>query len=114
MEENNEEINIEIENQYLKEQVKDLIQIIDLMALDLLNISKGNYNINEKEYLSNLIKPFKNKVKIIEKTEENELQYLNIYVENDGYITLPGFEANTMYKGMKSDKEYTLKELGLD
>ena len=52
MEEDNEKINIEIENQHLKEQNEELKQIIDLMSLDLLNISKGNFNINEKQYSS--------------------------------------------------------------
>lgn len=50
MEENNKEVNIEIENQHLKEQNEELKQIIDLMSLDFLNISKGNYNIKEKQY----------------------------------------------------------------
>ena len=52
MEENSEGINIEIENQYLKEQNEELKQIIDLMSLDLLNISKGNFDIKEKQYSS--------------------------------------------------------------
>ncbi len=52
MEENKKEIDVEIENRHLKEQNEELKQIIDLMALDLLNISKGNYNINEKRYSS--------------------------------------------------------------
>lgn len=33
---------------------------------------------------------------------------------NDSLIILPFFKKNTMYKGMKANKEYTLKELGLD
>ena len=49
MEEDNKKINIEIENQHLKEQNEELKQIIDLMSLD---ISKGNFNINEKQYSS--------------------------------------------------------------
>lgn len=49
---NDKEINIEMENQYLKEENEELKQIIDLMSLDLLNISKGNFNINEKKYSS--------------------------------------------------------------
>ena len=52
MEEYSKEINIEIENQHLKEQNEELKQIIDLMSLDLLNISKGNFNISEKKYSS--------------------------------------------------------------
>ena len=36
----------------IDEEIKELKQIIDLMSLDLLNISKGNFNINEKQYSS--------------------------------------------------------------
>lgn len=68
----------------------------------------------EKKYLSNFLKPFKNRVETITKEGGNEEQYLDIYIKDDGYLTLPNFIANTMYKGMKLYKEYTLKELGLD
>lgn len=62
----------------------------------------------EKRYLSNVIKPFRDKVKAIEK-----VSYLKIYIKEDEPTILPYFEKGTMYKGMKENKEYTLKELGL-
>ncbi len=68
----------------------------------------------EKKYLSNFLKPFKNRVETIVKEEIDEEQYLDIYIKDEGYINLPNFKANTMYKGMKLGKEYTLKELGLE
>ena len=69
----------------------------------------------EKEYLSNVIKPFRNKVKFFEKCNtREEQQYLDIYIEDNGYIVFPEFEENSMYKGMELNKQYTLKELGLD
>lgn len=70
----------------------------------------------EKEYLKTVIKPFKNKVKSICKFEgfRRDTEYLTIYFEDDYNIGFPDFEIGTMYKGMKRDKKYTLKELGLD
>lgn len=66
----------------------------------------------EKRYLSNVIKPFRNRVKYIAKYEDcgKELIYINLEYEE---ISLPYFEPNTMYKGMELDKGYTLEELGL-
>ena len=70
----------------------------------------------EKEYLKTVIKPFKNKVKSICKLQgfRRDTEYLTIYFEDNNNIGFPDFEIDTMYKGMKRDKEYTLKELGLD
>lgn len=70
----------------------------------------------EKEYLSNVIKPFKNKVANIEKFEYNRdrlKEFITISIKNDYAINLPNFKKNTMYKNMKINKQYTLKELGL-
>ena len=73
----------------------------------------------EKEYLSNVIKPFKHKVKGIRKGEfynnedEQEKEYITIYIKNDFSINLPNFKKNTMYKNMEINKAYTLEELGL-
>ena len=67
----------------------------------------------EKEYLSAVIKPFRNRVKYIKKVSFNsEKEFIRIDLEGD-YISLPNFEKNTMYKGMELSKEYTLEELGL-
>lgn len=37
-----------------------------------------------------------------------------ITYDNEESIPLPYFKKGKMYKGMKRDKKYTLKELGLD
>lgn len=68
----------------------------------------------EKAYLSAVIKPFRKDVECIVKymfSEEKE--FLAICLHNGEEITLPIFIRRTMYKGMKSRKEYTLEELGL-
>lgn len=71
----------------------------------------------EKKYLTAVIAPFRDKIKNIAKIDEdNGKQYICICYYGGLYtekITLPYFKSGTMYVGMKSDKEYTLKELGL-
>lgn len=66
----------------------------------------------EKRYLSNVIKPFRDKVKAIKKVSYAR-EFIKIYIKEDELTILPYFEKGTMYKGMKENKEYTLKELGL-
>ena len=68
----------------------------------------------EREYLSALIKPFRNEVENIEKIEvddETDRICIGIYgTHND--IFLPPFDKGTMYRGMEYNV-YTLEELGL-
>lgn len=76
----------------------------------------------EKEYLSNVIKPFKNRVCYIIKYKSlcfPNGEYIQICVrsynnERDEDINLPFFLKGTMYKNMKAAHRYSLKELGLD
>lgn len=68
----------------------------------------------EKEYLENILKPFKDMVTYVEKVNSNhQQQYLYIYLKGYEIFDLPYFKENTMYVGMKPGKQYTLKELGL-
>ena len=68
----------------------------------------------EKEYLNNIIKPFRNRVTYIEKRKWQDSEYIKIGIKNDVNIDLPNFEKGKMYQGMESDKNYTLSELGLE
>lgn len=68
----------------------------------------------EKEYLSAVIRPFKGKVNYIQKEISDTREDIVVCVACDDYLSFPYFEKGTMYKGMELDKEYTLKELGLD
>ena len=74
-------------------------------------------NEKEKEYLSTVIKPFRNGVLAITKYNySNGDEYLQIEVNQPNRfecIKLPYFEKGTMYKGMKLGFTYILKELGL-
>ena len=72
----------------------------------------------ERKYLSEVIRPFKNYVTGITKVKnecETDKQFIRIMVNKYKiqYIILPYFEENTMYKGMKENKKYSLEELGL-
>lgn len=73
----------------------------------------------EKRYLSNIIKPFRSRVKYITKNKINDkLSYISIdFYEPHGkrieYICLPNFKTNTMYKNMELGNDYTFEELGL-
>ena len=69
----------------------------------------------EKAYLSAVIKPFRKRIKRIEKISNNFIcgkQFLCVELTTDN-LTFPVFEKGTMYKGMKVYEEYTLEELGL-
>lgn len=71
----------------------------------------------EKEYLSAIIKPFRDRVKDIVKHGYDCYEYIEIrfYSENIpmGNINLPYYEKSSMYKGMELNKKYTLEDLGL-
>lgn len=76
-------------------------------------------NDEEKEYISNVIKPFKNRVCYIIKCDILLLSYNEEFIQicvnsYNHYINLPIFTKGSMYKNMKSWYKYSLKELGLD
>lgn len=68
----------------------------------------------EKAYLSAVIKPFRKRIEYIEKRcFVSGTEYILISLQNNKTLSFPTFKTGTMYKGMKSRKEYTLEELGL-
>ena len=67
----------------------------------------------EKEYLSAVIKPFRNKVLYLEKSSLNNGEYLTIATDDVSYSYLPVFKIGEYYKGMELGKSYTLEELDL-
>ena len=66
----------------------------------------------EKRYLSAVIRPFRDRVKYIEKIDCACEEYIYIQVNRDWTI-LPRFKDGTMYKGMEPGHKYTPEELGL-
>lgn len=71
----------------------------------------------EREYLSAVIKPFRNKVKNIAKISgigKSKEQYIRIVLGELDFMNFPNFNKNTgMYKGMEADRLYSLEELDL-
>ena len=72
-------------------------------------------NDAEKEYLSAVIKPFRNRVDYIMKEENicSSTEFIHIDLSGGDIADFPNFKVGTMYKGMELDKSYTLEELGL-
>ena len=100
---------------YVKERgwLMDSIMLTDLIkgTAKIIKIPKPILTDKEKEYLSNVIKPFRDRVSSISK--DGPLEYITILLDSDDFAFLPNFEEGTMYKGMEEYKKYTLEELGL-
>lgn len=74
----------------------------------------------EKKYLENVIRPFKDRVNYIKIQRKQQIiafMIINVDIFCNDYesesIFLPEYRLGTMYKNMEIDKRYTLKELGL-
>lgn len=77
----------------------------------------------EREYLHNLLKPFKDRITTMQLVSEiynNDFAYLQISIKsvispydtkNIEFINLPYFETGTMYKNLEVNKPYTDDEL---
>lgn len=79
-----------------------------------LELVKEILDEKEKEYLSNVIRPFRNKVTFIQKYGNISKEFIKIGIKDDTSTNFPLFEKGTMYKGMETSKKYTLSELGLE
>ena len=86
----------------------------------IIKLLKAILDEKEKEYLSAVIKPFRDKVISIanyyeESIDNNfiEIEVKQNYCNENQYVSLPYFKKGTMYKGMEENKKYTLEELGL-
>lgn len=66
----------------------------------------------EKRYLKGVIRPFRESVRSIEKSDIYRDEAICINTEKR-YMVFPPFKAGTMYKGMELNRKYTLEELGL-
>ena len=96
--------------------------IVDLLTgkYEIVKLSKPILTEKEKEYLSAVIKPFRDRIIHIYKFELSgyegigiDLKFPKVEKNNEDAMTLPSFEIGTMYKGMELGKDYTLEELGL-
>ena len=83
---------------------------------EIMSLKEENKQIldnAEKRYLENVIRPFKDRVISVIKENDFGEDYIKIDLNNGDIASLPNFVKGTMYKGMRSEKKYTLKELGL-
>ena len=91
---------------------------ISTILNDILN---GQYKIvklpfaltkEEKDYLSEVIKPFRDKIEYIKRLTFDSVDSIQVITEK-GVTAVLFFETDTRYKNMEPDREYTLQELGL-
>lgn len=71
----------------------------------------------ERKYLLNVLRPFRKNActvckKYLQSCSGLSYEYLVVKLSNERW-GFPKFVEGTMYKGMETDKEYTLEELGL-
>ena len=68
----------------------------------------------ERNYLTNVLRPFKKDIKYVKKNSLFDGSYcLTVRLNNSDGIIFPCFKDSNMYKGMEVNREYTLEELGL-
>ena len=68
----------------------------------------------EKEYLKFVFKPFASDIMCVQKKiRSDNTEYIVARTYKDSII-FPYFTKGTMYKGMKLEVKYTLKELGIE
>ena len=99
----------------------------DTPAVGVLNnILNGEYKViklsepvldkKEKEYLSTVLKPFRNEIECIYKcaTYRGKKEYIAIsFKKITRDMFFPEYPTGTMYKGVILNKEYSLDDLGL-
>ena len=96
---------------------RNLLECILKGRYDIVKIPKAVLTDKEREYLSQVIRPWKEEVASIVKFEdsfddEEEKECIVIKTDSDAVI-LPFFKKGTMYKRMEVGKEYSLEDLGL-
>lgn len=83
---------------------------------EVVKLPKSILDDVEKEYLCNVIKPFRKKIRYICKRQLHEHDYIDIrYKDSYGEMSMifPDFKIGAMYKSMELNKRYSLDELGL-
>ena len=80
---------------------------------EVIKLPKQVLTEKEKEYLSGVIKPFRNEVKYVVKDCDEFGQYISISMQIGPSITVSIHDPEIDYIGMEARKEYELEELGL-
>ena len=82
----------------------------------VIKLPKPVFTDEEKEYLSTVLKPFRNEIDYIYKcsTYRGEKEYIAIsFKKITRDMFFPEYPTGTMYKGVILNKEYSLDDLGL-
>ena len=100
---------------FTREEFKTLQRIFVSEKIKLtLETEEPILDEEERKYLNDVIRPFKDRVKCIKKLRECYDGDEYILIRTDRNVTpLPYFKKGLMYKGMEINKEYTLEDLGL-
>lgn len=77
-----------------------------------IDVGCENLTNEEKEYLSAVIKPYRNRVLSVCKALCTEGEYIKVWITGDS-IVLPTHKSGETYKGMVIGREYSLEELDL-
>lgn len=116
----------QFENSSFIEKLSDLKNLESIIYGKIIKIEEPTYETvyeykpeildeAEKRYLRGVIRPFRNNVEVIRKlfSPTKGKYYIQIRYKNEPPTNLPYFESKEIYKNMKTNKIYTLEELGL-
>ena len=110
------------ENRFLQSygDVHGWVDSISIMTVlegraKIIKLPKPVLTDEEKEYLSYVIKPFREDVLKISKFKSKVLNNKEVigFETPNGFMIFPPFEKDKMYKNMELNKAYTLDDLGL-
>ena len=102
--------------------IRNLVANFYLMSVFFKNVTWENSPIQfrdeellthkEREYLKLVFKPFASNIIYVQKVQLNNNEYIRAITYSSA-IVFPDFKKGIMYKGMKPETKYTLKELGI-
>jgi len=90
--------------------IQELVNKFDILVKENLLTDE------ERSYLRDVIRPFRDRVRFIEKRWVGKKEYIRMDCTTKEYsddAILPVYAKGTTYKHMEENKEYTLEELGL-
>ena len=106
---------LDFEKTFIEEEFSILKSMEYKKAKLTLEVEEPILDDAERKYLSDVIRPFRNEIEHIRKIRNDyyKEEYILIYFKDGLNMTFPYFKKGTMYKKMKLNKEYTLKDLNL-
>ena len=105
--------NEDLTRKYKERKETDIIKVERPTQYETVFERKEILDKAEKEYLSYVIRPFRNIVRDITKVSTQGKHYISIDTINDSSIDFPVFEIGAMYKNMEVGRLYSLEELEL-